>query len=58
MTGGGPLESCSGAPGILTQFEVVDLLNGGITPTLDTPSETYWFDNKVCQTIRKPLIPY
>ncbi|KAJ7431450.1 glycoside hydrolase superfamily, partial [Mycena galericulata] len=36
---------CSQASGYLTQFEITDILASGITPTLDSTSETYWFDN-------------
>ncbi|KAJ7837275.1 glycosyl hydrolases family 18-domain-containing protein [Mycena leptocephala] len=44
MTGGGFPGSCTSTPGILAQFEIETLLNGGIVPTLDKPTETYWFD--------------
>ncbi|KAJ6534425.1 hypothetical protein DFH09DRAFT_1405431 [Mycena vulgaris] len=45
MVGGGAAGACSGASGYLTQFEITDILAGGITPTLDRASDTYWFDN-------------
>lgn len=48
MVGGGAPGPCSAASGILTQSEVDALLKTGITPTLDTSSETYWFNNQVC----------
>ncbi len=48
MVGGGAAGPCSVTPGILTQFEVEDLLNSGAVPALDTPSETHWFDFQVC----------
>ncbi|KAF9048362.1 hypothetical protein BDZ89DRAFT_1126933 [Hymenopellis radicata] len=44
MTGGGFPGNCTSTPGILAQFEVEGLLNSGIIPTLDKPTETYWFD--------------
>jgi hypothetical protein len=47
MTGGGFPGSCTSTPGILAQFEIETLLNGGIVPTLDKPTETYWFDKSV-----------
>ncbi|KIP07102.1 glycoside hydrolase family 18 protein [Phlebiopsis gigantea 11061_1 CR5-6] len=38
---------CSDASGILTQFEILALMQQqGLSATLDTPSETYWFDDK------------
>ncbi|KAJ7501452.1 glycoside hydrolase superfamily [Mycena galericulata] len=47
MVGGGTEGPCSQASGYLTQFEITDILASGITPTLDSTSETYWFDNAV-----------
>ncbi|KAJ6560492.1 glycosyl hydrolases family 18-domain-containing protein [Mycena sp. CBHHK59/15] len=44
MTSGGAPGKCSGASGYLTQFEITDLLSGGVQPTLDAASETYWFE--------------
>ncbi|KAJ6514056.1 hypothetical protein DFH09DRAFT_1433054 [Mycena vulgaris] len=60
MVGGGAAGTCSGASGYLTQFEITDILAGGITPTLDRASETYWFDNAVrppCSERYDMLIP-
>ncbi|KAJ6484868.1 glycosyl hydrolases family 18-domain-containing protein, partial [Mycena sanguinolenta] len=47
MTGGGFPGDCTFTPGILAQFEIETILNGGIAPTLDKPTETYWFDDSV-----------
>ncbi|KAJ7121425.1 hypothetical protein C8R44DRAFT_853060 [Mycena epipterygia] len=44
MTGGGFPGNCTSTPGILAQFEIQSLLDSGISPTLDQPTETYWFD--------------
>ncbi|KAL0952378.1 hypothetical protein HGRIS_006655 [Hohenbuehelia grisea] len=46
MTGGGDAGSCTVTPGILAQFEILNLLNSNIRPTLDAASQTYWFDNQ------------
>ena len=47
MNSGGAEGTCTGASGILAQFELLDILQQGYTATLDRPSETYWFDDKV-----------
>ena len=47
MVGGGAPGDCTLTPGILAQFEVEDLLNSGITATLDSDSETFWIDTEV-----------
>ena len=49
MNSGGAEGTCTGASGILAQFELLDILQQGYTATLDRPSETYWFDDKVRQ---------
>ncbi|KAK7461770.1 hypothetical protein VKT23_008201 [Stygiomarasmius scandens] len=46
MVGGGTAGPCTSTPGVLAQFEIEDLLHNGITPTHDSTSETYWFDNQ------------
>ncbi|KAJ7630437.1 hypothetical protein FB45DRAFT_915498 [Roridomyces roridus] len=46
MVGGGAPGPCTQTPGILTQFEIEDLLNTGAVATLDKASETYWFDHQ------------
>ncbi|KAG6886456.1 hypothetical protein C0995_007628, partial [Termitomyces sp. Mi166 len=46
MIGGGAAGPCTITPGILAQFEVEDLLDSGISATLDSPTETFWFDNQ------------
>ncbi|KAJ6603479.1 hypothetical protein DFH09DRAFT_899101 [Mycena vulgaris] len=45
MVAGGAAGPCTVTPGYIAQFEITNLLSAGIKPTLDTPSETYWFDN-------------
>lgn len=51
MVGGGAPGDCTLTPGILAQFEVEDLLNSGITATLDSNSETFWIDTEVGRLI-------
>ncbi|KAJ7475695.1 glycoside hydrolase [Mycena latifolia] len=45
MVGGGKEGSCTDTAGILAQFEVDRLLATGNKPVLDTPTQTYYFDD-------------
>lgn len=57
MTGGGFAGKCTVTPGILAQFEIEELLEGGIVPTLDKSTETYWFDDAVRRLLSRDF-PY
>ncbi|KAF8631388.1 hypothetical protein AX15_002419 [Amanita polypyramis BW_CC] len=45
MTGGGTPGLCTATPGILSQFEIDNLISMGNKPVFDEPSQTYYFDN-------------
>jgi hypothetical protein len=51
MVGGGTAGQCTQASGILAQFEVLDIVANGNSPTLDITSETYWLDDSVSMNL-------